>query len=188
MSKIAKVNFIWSICFMLFITLGMVIVWCCRIDIEGQPIVHYLSIAATILSITLSIFSIAFSYYSLTSSASQWGKINSAISAMHKANENIMYNNRMLFDNVVRITQNIGELRGQGGLADNLNGNFANTTMGQNLHVQNLVRDLPGVGNLANMNNPAPEIQGVPGVPAQPQVQNAAQVPAEHEEPIELQE
>lgn len=110
MSKIAKINFIWITILLVLIIVILVVLWCSKIDACDQPIVHYLSITATIMSITLSIFSIAFSYYSLTSSSEQWNKINAAISEMKTANEAIKENNQMLFDNVVRITNHIGQI------------------------------------------------------------------------------
>lgn len=103
----------WTI-FLLCLVIGiLIIIGCCYLDNCNQPIVHYLSIAATIMSIILSIFSIAFSYYSLTSSATQWSHMNAAIVEMKEANRNINNNNQALLSHVITITRNIGALQVQ---------------------------------------------------------------------------
>lgn len=113
MSKIAKINFIWTVCVLVAICIALAALWVCDIDTKGQPILHYLSITATILSITLSFFSIAFSYYSLASSQDQWSKVSTAIGEMRQANENIKENNQVLLNNVITITDKIGEMNGR---------------------------------------------------------------------------
>lgn len=108
-----KVHFKWIIFLLILVIAGLVTVICFKTDKMGQPIVHYLSITATIMSIILSMFSIAFSYYSLTSSATQWSNMNAAISEMKEANNNINNNNQALLNNVITITRNIGALQAQ---------------------------------------------------------------------------
>ena len=108
-----KVHYKWIIFLLILLIVGLITFICCCIDKMGQPIVHYLSITATIMSIILSVFSIAFSYYSLTSSASQWSNMQTAIGEMKEANTNINNNNQALLNNVITITRNIGALQVQ---------------------------------------------------------------------------
>lgn len=110
MSNITKINLIWITILLVLVIIILAVLLFGKIDACNQPIVHYLSITATIMSITLSVFSIAFSYYSLTSSSEQWNKINAAIAEMKTANDAIKDNNQMLFENVVRITNHIGQI------------------------------------------------------------------------------
>lgn len=131
----------WIIFMLCLIIAEIIIVVCCFIDKTGQPIVHYLSIAATVMSIVLSLFSIAFSYYSLTSSATQWNNIQAAISEMKEANTNINNNNQALLNNVITITRNIGALQAQIPILADSGSSFNNKNMpAQNIE-QNSVRD-----------------------------------------------
>lgn len=147
LSKMEQVHYKWIIGVGAVVICILIALLFCNIDCETHPIMRFLSLTATILSIMLSVFSILFSWYSMTSSSRQWNNMTNAISAMKEANENIRNNNESLLQKVIDITRDVSALRSrvdQVGQAQG-NNNPSNELLAQavNSNANNVVGNQP---------------------------------------------